>query len=172
MKNHHVKLYQHAYWMTGNKELAAECVQECFYQAWLSRRSLREPAKAYPWLLTILRRTVFREIKSRQQLREAVDIDVAAETVSADEHDLVLLHDLTRALSMLPAQQCDLILLHALQGYDYEELSILLETPIGTVMSRLARARAALRDIIERTASQPAHKNVSLLLGAGKKQHE
>lgn len=136
-------LYRHAYWMTGRSETAADVVQETYYEAWKARRRLRDEAKILPWLLTILRRVVYREYAAqRVQADQAmVEIEPAFGSGDSNVEDMV---DLLRGLQRLEARQRDLLLLYALHDFSYEQIAELLDIPLGTVMSRLARARQAL----------------------------
>ena len=140
---HHGALYRHALWMTGDAELAADLVQEAYYEAWRGLRTLRDPARAFAWLLTILRRRVFQEYGRARREREWTAQFTAAlpPTVDAQHEELL---DLARSLQALTAPQRDIILLYGLHGMSYEDIADYLQVPIGTVMSRLARARQAL----------------------------
>ena len=142
---HHQRLYRHALWMIGNPDLAADLVQETYYQAWKSRKQLRDPERVLPWLLTILRRNVF---NNGPAFSGDVDID-ALEIAAADTgHDDLL--DLSRGLQRLRPADRDLLLLFALHGFSYQEIGDHLDIPVGTVMSRLSRSRAALRGQMDR----------------------
>jgi len=144
---HHRALYRHALWMTGQAELAGELVQETFYQAWKSRRSLPEPGKVRAWLITILRRALYREL---QQSARYEPLALRDELLVDEGTDVGGLLDLARGLQSLSAAQRELLLLFALHGYTYAQIGEQLEIPVGTVMSRLARSRAALRAALER----------------------
>lgn len=144
---HHQALHRHALWMTGQVELASELVQETFFQAWKVRKSLRDESKVRPWLITILRRALYRELQ--QSARYAPDA-LHEEVLAEDSTDLEGLLDLARGLQCLSAAQRELLLLYALHGYSYAEISEQLEIPLGTVMSRLSRARDALRKVVSR----------------------
>lgn len=146
---HHGALYRHALWMTGEAELAADLVQETYYEAWRGRESLRERTRAFPWLLTILRRRVFQEYGRARREREWTEQLAATLPPEAAEDDLAALLDLARALHELTAAQRDILLLYGLHGMSYEEIAAYLQVPAGTVMSRLARAREALRTLTE-----------------------
>lgn len=141
---HHGALYRHALWMTGDAELAADLVQETYFEAWRGLSSLRDPTRAFAWLLTILRRRVFQEYGRARREREWTAHFAAAlppPTVDAQHEELL---DLARSLQALTAPQRDIILLYGLHGMSYEAIAEYLQVPIGTVMSRLARARQAL----------------------------
>ncbi len=143
---HHAALYRHALWMTGNRDVAAEMVQEAFFQAWVAMDSLKESDKALPWLLTILRRAIYRE--QRYQYRHSETMSQLSELVEGQTDDepqrLLLIY---RALENLSANHRDVVLLHYLQGFSYEEISEQLQVPKGTVMSRLSRAREVLAEL-------------------------
>lgn len=132
--------------MTGSRDTAVDMVQEAFYRAWQTRKALQDKDKAFPWLLTILRRCVFRE--QRQQYRHADTIALLSNTEEVAQSDYHLL-DIYSALSNISAAQRDIFLLHHLHGFSYEEISNQLGIPVGTVMSRLSRARDALRKLVE-----------------------
>lgn len=146
IERHHGALYRHALWMTGDAELAADIVQETYHQGWCSRGSLRDPSCAFGWLLTILRRKVFQEYNRAARSRECAEALRASVTDEASDRLVAELIDLARALQTLSPPQRDIVLLYSLHGMSYEEIAEHLQIPIGTVMSRLARARAALNE--------------------------
>lgn len=151
ISDHHQALYRHALWMTDNPELAADLVQETYYQAWKSHRQLRYPERALAWLLSILRRNVFKEYKRREQTWPLADQAVMEAVPAAERADDLL--DLVRGLKRLTLAQQDLLLRYALHGFSYKEIGRQLDMPIGTVMSRLSRARAALREALSNSRS-------------------
>jgi len=144
--HYHSKLYRHALWMTGNQDSAMEMVQETYYQAWLVMHQLKDKNKALPWLLTILRRLVYREQRCQYRDVETINqlslLDNQADSPNNDQ-----LLDIYKALDHLSATQRETLLLHALHGFSYQEISEQLNVPIGTVMSRIARARETLRKL-------------------------
>ena len=147
VKQHNAALYRHAWWMTGSKELAKDLVQDTFFQAWKYRTSLREENKALAWLITILRRLVYKESANKTQHSLSPE-----EMLSESNSDLLLtpnnntdeIIDLTRQLNSLNSSQREILLLYALHGFTYEEIAEQLEIPQGTVMSRISRARKAM----------------------------
>ena len=144
--DYHGSLFRHALWLTGNKDIAADMVQEAFYQAWRSLASLKEPDKALPWLLAILRRCVYREQRQQYRHRETLQwLEGQAPVVAGDAgYQWLLIYG---ALAQLSIKHREVFLLHHLHGFSYEEISTQLEIPKGTVMSRLARAREALQQL-------------------------
>lgn len=149
ISTHHAALYRHALWMTGNRDVAAEMVQEAFFQAWAAIDSLKESDKVLPWLLTILRRAIYREQRYQYRHRETMSqlSELVSDQTEDDPQRLLLIY---RALESLSANHRDVVLLHYLQGFSYDEISEQLQVPRGTVMSRLSRAREVLAEL-ERT---------------------
>lgn len=142
VRAHQGALYRHACWLVGEPDVAADLVQEAFFRAWKGRKGLRSPDNPFPWLLTILRRAAFQEINhAGRQRRLLAEAQWPADASHEQQDDLI---DLGRALATLDPAQRDLLLLYALHGLSYEQIASQLEVPVGTVMSRLARARAAL----------------------------
>ncbi len=137
-------LYKHALWMTGSQETAMDMVQETFFQAWQGVDSLQDRQKALPWLLTILRRAIYREQRTRYRHQETLLALQARATEVADDDAYGLL-EIYQAMEQISLAQREVFLLHHLHGLSYEEISEQLQVPIGTVMSRLSRARAALK---------------------------
>ncbi|WP_353570405.1 sigma-70 family RNA polymerase sigma factor [Candidatus Albibeggiatoa sp. nov. BB20] len=159
ISTHHPILFKQALWMTGNHELANESVQEAFYQAWQARKTLRDKTKVRAWLLTILRRVIYRHYESNSvYLKTELSDEMLADT-SMQTTELML--DLNRCLQYLPLQQRELILYHSLQSLSYKQISQILDIPIGTVMSRLARARQNLKRLWDEEPSDlNQHANV------------
>lgn len=144
ISDHAPVLYRHALWMTGNRAVAEDVVQETFFQAWRSIQSLQDETRALAWLLTILRRSVYREQRTDYRRQDMHDqLAVFCEGCSQDDtQQLLILH---RALDTISPSHREIFLLHHLHGFSYEEISEQLEIPKGTVMSRLSRARDALK---------------------------
>ena len=132
--------------MTGNADLAADMVQETYYQAWSSMDKLKEKDKAFPWLLTILRRAVYREQRYQYRNIETIkQLETFDDLTRADNSHLLL--DLYFMFEKLSANQRETYLLFTLHGFTYAEISQQLDVPIGTVMSRISRAKNILNSI-------------------------
>lgn len=133
-------LYRAAWGLTGDRAAAEDLVQETFTQAWRSRHQLRMIESLQPWLYRILRREAGRRC-SGQNLAplEAAD----AVLVEFPAHDERI--DLVRALQRISPRHREILVLFYLSELDYAGLADALEIPPGTVMSRLNRAREALR---------------------------
>lgn len=172
IREHHAGLYRHALWMTGKSDVANDCVQEAYFQAWKNRKSLKEKSKAFPWLLTILRRTVYREYGQRaldaKHLSASLpDVDERGET--PNHGDMI---DLVNAMGQLSAMHREIMLMHGLHGLSYQEISTMLDIPTGTVMSRLSRARAALEKALNENQGSSKKGDVVKFRSAEKNRHD
>jgi RNA polymerase sigma-70 factor (ECF subfamily) len=128
--------------------MADDLVQDCLERA-LSREHLYDPARSLrTWLFTILRNIFLNDQRTRSaranvaQDYEAVGLPHAA---IEPQHHSVYIQQVLNAVAALPAEQREVILLVAVEGLSYQETASIVGTPIGTVMSRLARAREELR---------------------------
>jgi len=139
-------LYRYAYWLCRDRFTAEELVQETFARAWKSWGSLTEMAAVKSWLITILRNERAR-LYERKQL-DMVDIDL-------QDLDIPSLHqageqlELEQLLAELPESYREPLLLQVLGGYSCDEIAAMLGTTEGAVMTRLTRARQALRANLE-----------------------
>ena len=146
---HFDEIYRVAYRMTRKKEEAEELVQDTFMQAWQSFEKYEPGTNCRAWLYQILfnknssfKRKRFAQIKHIQDVDEFV-FDNAVASASISEHltdDTVI-----GALDELPDYYRSVILLADVYDFKYKEVSEILQIPIGTVMSRLNRARTELR---------------------------
>lgn len=148
--------YSLARWLTRNDADAADVVQEAYLRAFRYFDSYRD-GDAKSWLLRIVRRTCYSWLE-RNRPAELVALDAAddigepgaAEPAAAGDTEALLLNRsdlrrLDRLLEMLPAPLREAIVLRELQELGYREIAEVTGVPIGTVMSRLHRARSALR---------------------------
>lgn len=146
--------YNLARWLVGNDTDAQDVVQEASLRALKFFNGFRgENARA--WLLTIVRRTCYTWL-SRNRSHVPIT-DVIEETLSADDattnpetlaaraSDAQLVR---AALEKLPAEFREVIVWREMEGFSYKEIADAAGIPIGTVMSRLARARKQLQEII------------------------
>jgi RNA polymerase sigma factor (sigma-70 family) len=117
-------------------------------------RGLPDDAAVLPWTMKVCRNLWIDEIRSRKVRQAAVnDPSLADEQIVAGEAEAIgklSMREVQHALAEMPEEQRAVLLLVAVEGYSYKEAAATLQTPIGTVMSRLARARAALADRIDR----------------------
>jgi RNA polymerase sigma-70 factor, ECF subfamily len=139
-----------ARWLTRNDHDAEDVVQEAMMRAYRYLDSLRGEPR--PWLLAIVRNACFTWLKANRPAEIASSIEVneqaapeaeGPEALAAREVDRRLLSE---AISALPAQFREVLILRDLEDLSYKDIARITDAPIGTVMSRLSRARGLLGD--------------------------
>ncbi len=143
-------LRRFAYALLRDHTAADDLVQDTLERALLHWSSRRNDGDLRAWLFTILRN--LHVGRHRQTLRRGtvVDIDEDELPETAAGQDVVLeTRDVLAALDQLPEEQKSLLLLVGVEDLSYEEAAKVLDVPIGTVMSRLSRARRRLRSIVD-----------------------
>lgn len=154
-------LYSYALALSHNRVDAEDLVQETYVCAIPALRRLRKESNVKSWMFTILRNIWLNQLR---QPRVAVpmpgtDIDrflteVPASTAK-DPHSLLLTSQdedkIRQAISRLPVEFREIILLREFEELSYQEIAGVLKCPIGTVMSRLGRARSKLRELLSST---------------------
>jgi RNA polymerase sigma-70 factor (ECF subfamily) len=148
-------LYSYAMILSRNHAEAEDLVQETYIRAMQAMRRLRADSNVKGWLFTILRNIWFNQLRKRRNGPQMIEIDVGdgvANNIiepSKDSHDLYVskleAEQVRAAIQELPANLREIILLREYEGLSYQEIASILDCPVGTVMSRLARARAKLR---------------------------
>ncbi len=160
----HMKLlYNVALKYCGNVFDAEDIVQETYLMAFHKFHQLREKSKCKPWLLTILRNNFLKSYhkkKSQNRLSETEYIDFLKSNISQESADQILVKVSTRdvvqrAIDQLPEKYKAVLLLYYMEELLYKEIAAALEIPIGTVMSRLTRARQGLKTILLKQALSP-----------------
>jgi RNA polymerase sigma-70 factor, ECF subfamily len=148
------RLYNFAHWLTQNREEAEDLVQETFAKALKGFSSYQPGTNFRAWIYRILRNTF---LTSRSGLKAAAtvpldlegDEEILPATRSTPESILLErldLQQLQQALDQLPVPYREILLLCEVEEMSYQEISSTLAIPMGTVMSRLSRARRALRN--------------------------
>lgn len=141
-------LRRYARALTRNADLADDLVQDCLERA-ISRRGLFRPTgPVRAWLFTILLNLHRNALRNSHRRGETVDIDMVPElSTPAAQPGHIALAELARAIDTLPPEQKEALLLVTLEGIPYAEAAGIIGIPLGTLMSRLGRARAALRTL-------------------------
>ena len=142
----HPDMYRYAAWLSRDKSIAEDVVQESLLRAWKSLDALRDDAKAKQWLLTIVRRENARYFE-RKRL-ETVDIDnlTASQAALLAEGPNDELDDLREAIYELDNDYREPLVLQVLMGYSTSEIGELMGLKQGAVLTRLHRARLKLKD--------------------------
>ncbi len=145
-------LRRYARALVGNASRADDLVQDCIERALRQQRSLRDGRRISGWLRSILHNLYVDDLRRRKSRGFEEDIadlvDDFSLSVPAEDHGRF--SDLVTAMNTLSVEHRQILLLVGLEGLSYREVAAELDVPIGTVMSRLARAREKLRAVLER----------------------
>jgi RNA polymerase sigma-70 factor (ECF subfamily) len=146
--------YNLARWLTRNDHDAEDMVQEAYLRAYRSFDRFRG-ADGRAWLLAVVRNTCYTWLKQNRAHELATPFDEALHSPAAgpSEPERRLLQQasaelLREALGELPAEFREVLVLRELEGLSYKEIAAVADIPLGTVMSRLTRARARLQQCL------------------------
>jgi RNA polymerase sigma-70 factor (ECF subfamily) len=145
--------------LVGRQAQADDLVQDCIERALRQSDRLREPQRLAGWLRSILHNLYIDELRrgrSRGQEHDISDYsdDFAVSTPPLDRGPFI---DFARAMESLTVEHRQVLLLVGLEDMNYREIAAELDIPIGTVMSRLARARERLRSAMEGDENRDAN---------------
>jgi len=147
------ELYRFAYRLTGKHQVAEDLMQEVFMEAWRSKSNQREAGKERAWLYQILRYRYAHHVRdSKRKLQTTAlseDMD-AAERARPALESLAEKESLQNALNLLSPEIRETFLMVFLQGFKCREAAADLHVPLGTVLSRISRARETLRETLEK----------------------
>jgi RNA polymerase sigma-70 factor (ECF subfamily) len=147
------RLRRYARALTGERSAADDLVQDTLERAWSKLHLWRRGSDLRAWLFTIMHNVYVNQVRSRASLASVpLDDDVAELPVRPTQADMLEVRDIDAALKRLPSGQLEVVLLVALERMSYQEAASTLGIPIGTVMSRLARARERLRIMLGESA--------------------
>lgn len=152
------RLYNFAHWLTHDRQEAEDLVQETYTKALKGFASFQQGTNFRAWMYRILRNT-FLTSRTGLQATATVPLDLESEgevhvpsTHETPESILLQRSDqqlVQTALECLPVAYREILLLCEFEEMSYQEISTTLSIPIGTVMSRLSRARRALRTVVQ-----------------------
>lgn len=139
-----------------DSELAEDLAQETILKAWQCRTQFQTGTNLRAWLSTILRNRYYSG-QRRMKWRADYDIEVIERTLMApDDPSLnVELEDVRRGLAMLPSFQREALILVGAGGMSYDEVADIVGCPVGTVKSRVRRARDELESILFEGRAEP-----------------
>src|SRR5258707_8527312 len=138
-------LLRFAFWLSRDRALAEDVVQESMLRAWKAQDSLLDESAAKPWLLTIIRREYARTFERKRFPTVSVDELIAKEEpmlAAAEEQNI---GDIRDALMKLPDEYREPLILQVLMGYSTAEIARELDLSGPAVLTRLYRARRQLR---------------------------
>ncbi|MBC2768339.1 RNA polymerase sigma factor [Pusillimonas sp. 7-48] len=147
------RLRRYARALTGSMDAADDLVQETLERAlekwlfWKRERDLR------PWLFSIMHNLHIDHLRKAKHIDYFPQDELPEVLYRPDQLDGLEIRDLDRALAQLPIDQRQVLLLITLEGLSYKEVAKTLRIPVGSVMSRLSRARTRLRALLEEDAA-------------------
>jgi RNA polymerase sigma-70 factor (ECF subfamily) len=159
--HHYQSVYRFAFRLSGSAAEAEDLTQETFCQAQLKLGQLRDASAARGWLFSIVRNGYLHRLRSRKSAN-TISLDDTAEPIDRWDADPLVIEPekLQEALNELPEPFRTPLVLYFFEEFSYRQIAEQMGVPLGTVMSRLARAKAFLRDRLLRV--EPA---LALALG-------
>lgn len=149
------KMFRMAYAWSHNPHVAEDLTQQALVKALEKRSQLRDPEKLEQWVLRILANTLRDWHRRERKFEQLDDYQVAEDRgpqMQAAETEIV--RRVRGAVARLPVAQRQVLTLVDLEGCSYADVATILDIPIGTVMSRLSRARQALKGHLDSLARE------------------
>lgn len=151
-------LRRYAATLLRNRDEADDLVHDCLVRALDKLHTRRQEADVRAWLFTIMHNLFISQMRRRRSrpLPETLDeTHEASHSQPASQEDRLQWRDLLRGLASLPEEQRSVVLLVSVEDLSYAEAAQVLQVPIGTVMSRLARGRDRLRQLTDQDKRPP-----------------
>ena len=141
------RLRRYARALVGDRASADDLVQDTLERAWAKLHLYRRGTDLRAWLFTVMHNVHVNRVRAARAT-DPLEDDMPELAQRAAQGDALLVRDLDRAIARLPAEQRAVLLLVTLEEMSYEDVARTLGIPIGTVMSRLSRAREKLRSMM------------------------
>ena len=145
VRTHAGDLFRFAFWLSRDRQLAEDIVQEALLRGWKALPRLKEPRAAKSWLFSIVRNEHLRLIARNGPQHESIDADALE---IADERANPFGLEMRDAIAALPITYAEPLALQVLGGFSCAEIAQMLDTSEGAVMTRLTRARQALKRMV------------------------
>ena len=142
------RLRRYARALVGDRATADDLVQDTLERAWSKLHLYRRGTDLRAWLFTVMHNVHVNRVRASRPT-EPLEDEMPELAQRATQGDSLLVRDLERGIAALPLAQREVLLLVALEDLSYDETARSLGIPIGTVMSRLARAREKLRLLLQ-----------------------
>ena len=159
---HLAAAYNLARWLVHNDHDAEDIVQEAYLRAFKFFGSYHG-GDSRAWLLTIVRNTCYTWLQQNRALRLTDPIEEKLDEVGVDfaDPEMLFLQEadsqlVRRALQELPVEFREVVVMREMEGFSYKEIANIVDIPIGTVMSRLARGRKRLQVLLARHLGKEA----------------
>lgn len=147
--------------LTRDTDKADDIVQDAVEKAWRNIETFRAGSNMKAWLFTILRNTFYSEMrKSGREVGLGENDNALDKATEKPRHDGVLqMREFTKIFKKLSSEHQEVIVLITLEGFTYEEVAVMCDTKVGTVKSRLNRARAILAEELHLDEDEPLNMN-------------
>jgi RNA polymerase sigma-70 factor (ECF subfamily) len=153
------RLRRYARALVGDRATADDLVQDTLERAWAKLHLYRRGTDLRAWLFTVMHNVHVNRVRA-SRVTDPLEDEMPELAQRAPQGDALLVRDLDRAITRLPGEQRAVLLLVTLEEMSYEQVARTLGIPIGTVMSRLSRAREKLRAMM---LGQPATAKLKLV---------
>jgi RNA polymerase sigma-70 factor (ECF subfamily) len=154
--------------LCGSVTTADDLVQEALLRAWSNSGKFQMGTSLRAWLFTILRNTYYSQYRKRS--REVQDSDGVYSrgiAVEGDQESHLDLVDFRKALAKLPVEQREVLMMVGASGLSYEEAAAICDVEIGTIKSRLSRARTRLTELLGLNEGRESQSNHELVAAFG-----
>jgi RNA polymerase sigma-70 factor, ECF subfamily len=149
--------------LTSRADRADDLVQETLMKAWKHHESFEPGTNIKAWLFTILRNEFYSQLRKRRREVEDADGHYSSRVaVQAEQHGHLDMADLKTALQQLPEDQREAIILVGASGFSYEEAAKICNVAIGTIKSRVNRARKKLGELLQIDSANDFHPDARL----------
>jgi len=136
--------------LCGNMALADDLTQEALMRAWDNRDSFQPGTNMQAWIFTILRNSFYSSIRKKsREIEDPEGIHAQKLEIAPQQQNGLELKELRQGLALLPIEQREAIILVGASGYSYEEAAKICNCAIGTIKSRVSRARRTLTSHME-----------------------
>lgn len=149
LQNNWRDLYRVAYVWTHDSELASDLVQETITRCLKNRQKFENEKQLKVWLFKVMSNCWHDHFRRQKNNVELENVDLYSTTNLEEEHyRLQVMKHVQKAFELLKAEYREALSLIVIEGMSYEDVSQVLDVPIGTVMSRVSRARSRLKELM------------------------
>ena len=142
VREYYPGVYRYLFYLTGRREAAEDLTQETFVQAWRRLETFDNRGSLRPWLHRIAHREFLQALRSRHAEAALEELPQALAPHAGDPAEAA---ELRAVMTRLPLEEREVLVLHYLEGYRYQEIARIVGVPVTTVNYRLLEARARLR---------------------------
>lgn len=153
VSQYHMDLYRYGYWLTKDKHVTEDIVQETFLRAWRAIEQLQDIKAAKGWLITILRRENARRFERKQLSLVDIDDYSVADDDESQQQTSIEHEELHVAINMLANDYKEPLIMQSMLGFSGDEIAKQLNLNKNTVMTRLFRAKKQLADILTKDSA-------------------